>query len=67
MKKINIKQLNESLHNIEWNYDFKIVKHKDGSADLNIPGFILRDIEWAIEDGRPTPREQVSCLSENEE
>lgn len=62
MEIINIKKLIDSLLQVEWNYDFKILKNKkDGSAILSIPDFILKDLNWAIKEGRPTPKEQVNC------
>jgi hypothetical protein len=66
-KVIEINKLRESLQEVHWNYDFKIVPHKNGEATLHIPDFILRDLIWAIEDGRPTPLEQVNCISNLEE
>lgn len=65
---INIKKLSESLQQIEWNYDFKIsLNKKNNSATISIPGFILKDINWAIEEGIPTQEEQVSCCSDSGE
>lgn len=59
--KINIDKLINSLNEVNWDYDFKIIIHKDGSAHLLVPDFILRDIKWAIEPGFETPINQVSC------
>lgn len=61
---IEIKKLIDSLKQVDWNYDFKITKHKDGSGTLSIPDFIMSDLSWAIEEGRPTPRSQVYAGSD---
>lgn len=58
---ININKLASSLKEVDWEYDFKITIHKDGSAHLAIPEFIMRDLEWAVEDGFGTPYSQVAC------
>lgn len=69
MHTIEIAKLINSLQEVEWNYNFKLIKHKDGSGTLSIPDFIMRDLNWAIEEGNPTPRSQVyagSDYGENE-
>lgn len=58
---IHIDKLINSLKEVEWDYEFRITKRKDGSVTLSIPEFILRDLEWAIEPGNPTPLVEVRC------
>jgi hypothetical protein len=59
--KIHIDNLIKSLKEIEWDYDFKITEHKDGSAHLEIPDFIMKDIKYATESGFETPYNQVTA------
>lgn len=64
---IDIKKLTDSLQQVDWNYDFKIICHKDGSATLEIPSYIFKDIKWAVKKGKATPKEQIYSGSSYEE
>jgi len=61
MYNIGISKLIESLKEVDWDYDFRIDRNKDGSGTLSIPDFIMRDLEWAIRPGQATPKDEVVC------
>jgi len=59
---IHILDLIKALDDIEWNMEFKITKHKDGTATIKVPEYILKDINFAIEEGYGTPQSEVRCF-----
>ncbi|MHB8065434.1 MAG: hypothetical protein ACYDG2_22945 [Ruminiclostridium sp.] len=45
MNIIEIKKFTEALQDINYNYDFKIIKKKDGTGSLDIPEFIMNNLK----------------------